>query len=198
MSSRLLVMSMHRYFAGVRPERDTPLHDELLVEGRARVGEIRKAIAAQVEIDVTWDDETTDIDSFDYAPHDLHAIRSLAAHEEYPTRTLWFRRSFRLLPDPRDHRGLRRIYAGANTDFPHMMRHSDDRGFFLPVPFERPVPSNEAAWWMIGSTAGLLQELERIRPLAEREGVELSACWDRLQAAVTCANRRTLPLILEA
>ncbi len=197
MPGRLLVMSLHRYFAGVRPERNDPLHAALLQESRERVAVMQRALAAAVGADVIWDDNDDTVASFPYNPHDLHALRSLAAHQEYPTKLLFVRRPFRVLHDPRDHAGLRRIFAGATTSFPHMMRHSDNRGFFVPGEYERPELGSETEWWKVGANRSLKLELERLQPWVEAQAPALSDAHRRILDAVTLSCSHNLPLIVE-
>ena len=197
MPGRLLVMSLHRYLAGVRPEREAPFHAELIDEARERVAAMQKALTAAAGAEVTWHDDTASIASFEYTPHDLHSLRSLAAHQEYPTRVLWLRRTFRLLDDPRDHAGLRRIFAGAETRFPHMMRHSDNRGFFVPGDYEHPEFGSESEWWKVGANRRLLAEMERLQPLVEAQAPALSGAHGRILSAVSHSCTHDLPLIVE-
>lgn len=197
MPSRLLVMSMHRYLAGVRPERADPLHADLLDESRARVAAIRAALEADIGSPAGWDDERDEMEAFAYTPHDLHAVRSLVAHHEHPPRRLLRRPSFRLLADPREHPSLRKIFSGAPTQFPHMMRHSDDRGFFLPVAFAAPSRCHEPEWWNLGSSDGLRAELTRAEPLVEDQKETLGEMFSRLREAVERSCVLQLPLILE-
>jgi len=191
-------MSLHRYFAGVRPEHEEPLHAQLTEEGRERVTAMQQALTAAVGAEVTWDDDNPSVSSFEYTPHDLHGLRSLAAHQEYPATFLFIRRAFRLLSDPRDHAGLRRIFGGAETSFPHMMRHSDNRGFFVPGDYEQPEFGSESEWWKVGANQRLLAEMQRLQPLVDAQAPALSGPQSRVLAAVTASCAQNLPLIVDA
>jgi hypothetical protein len=127
----------------------------------------------------------------------LHALRSLAAWHKYP-----IEKEFVLLEDPRDHRSLQKVYDGEQTCYPHLMRHSDNRGFWLPVDYPEPATSSEAAWWRIGSSQGLGRELEGITPLiealppgADREYLEKAHAF--FVRAVSTANEHKLPVIID-
>ena len=103
-----------------------------------------------------------------------------------------------MLHDPRDHGGLRRIFAGAETSFPHMMRHSDNRGFYVPGDYERPELGSESEWWKVGATQRLLEELQRLLPMIQTHAPALSDAHERLLAAATVACAEDLPIILDA
>ena len=111
-------------------------------------------------------------------------------------------KEFVLPEDPRDHRSLQKIYDGKQTRYPHLMRHSDNRGFWLPVDYSEPAASSEAAWWRIGSSQGLGRELEGLTPLIEalptgfdREYLEQAHAF--FVRAVSTANEHKLPVIIE-
>lgn len=187
------------------PLSDYLLSAESMAADRAasRVRAMQDHITQSVGIEVRWTDEgdvafakTTDM-------RVLHGLRSLAAWNEYPPRTLLlFRRPFRLLDDPRDHPSLRRIYSGDDTAFPHLMRHSDNRGFWFPADFPEPAECNEEQWWRIGSLPGLDRELARLGPMvaalpagADRQYLEEGLAF--LRKAVEAALGAGLPLIIE-
>ena len=127
----------------------------------------------------------------------LHALRSLAAWHEYPQQA-----KFVLPEDPRDHPSLKQIYRGEQTRYPHLMRHSDNRGFWFPVDYPEPAACNETGWWLIGSSQGLGRELGRIArlikalpPGPDREYLEQAYAF--FLRAVTSAKKHELPVIIE-
>jgi hypothetical protein len=129
-------------------------------------------------------------------------LRSLAAHQTLPHRILFIPTRFRLRADPRTHSGLRQIYGGADTDFPHLMRHSDNRGFWVPADFPEPIESNEPKWWRIGSVPRLNAELERIGGLIEGlppgdDRRQLESGYEVFHGATAKAVALQLPVIID-
>jgi hypothetical protein len=164
----------------------------------ARVKAIQESLTQALGVEVRWPDEGGVVFTESTEQRMLHALRSLAAWHEYP-----MEKEFALFEDPRDHLSLQKIYGGKQTRYPHLMRHSDNRGFWLPVDYPEPAVSSEAAWWRIGSSQSLGRELEGITPLiealpagADREFLEKAhAIFVR---AVSTANKHELPVIIEA
>jgi len=163
-----------------------------------RVKAIQESLTQTLGVEVRWPDEGGVVFTESTEQRMLHALRSLAAWHEYP-----MEKEFALPEDPRDHRSLQLIYGGKQTRYPHLMRHSDNRGFWLPVDYPEPAASSEAAWWRIGSSQGLGRELEGITPLiealpagADREYLEKAHAF--FIRAVSTANKHVLPVIIEA
>lgn len=198
-------MPLHRYFSGEfeRPkgvqadQLSTDSGRDTLEDAKARVEAIQASLSESVGADATWSDdgEIELCELFD--PYRLHAVRSLAAHQEYPARILFFKRGFRLREDPRDHPGLRRIFDGDHTAFPHLMRHSDNKGFFVPPAFPHPGECHEPEWWKIGSVRGVLDELDRLEPLLEGEDPRLRDAWSSLRRVFERAAEAGLPVIID-
>lgn len=169
-------------------------------EGRVRA--MQDFLSDVVGSDVRWEDAGETAFEEDTESRALHALRSLAAFHEYPPRMFFMKRAFKLLEDPRDHPSLRRIYQGDDTAYPHLMRHSDNRGFWFPAEYSEPYVSNEPQWWCIGSVVGLERELERLGPLIaglgegpDRTFLEESRGFFLRAASAACAA--SLPLIIE-
>ena len=167
-------------------------------QAEERVKAIQESLTQTLGVEVRWPDEGGGAFIESTEQRMLHALRSLAAWHEYP-----IEKEFALLEDPRDHRSLQKVYDGEQTRYPHLMRHSDNRGFWLPVDYPEPAASSEAAWWRIGSSQGLGRELEGINPLIEAlpQGADRE-CLEKAHAffvrAVSAANEHELPLIIEA
>ncbi len=167
-------------------------------QAEERVKAIQESLTQTLGVEVRWPDEGGVAFTESTERRMLHALRSLAAWHEYP-----IEKEFVLLEDPRDHLSLMKVYRGEQTRYPHLMRHSDNRGFWLPVDYPQPAASSEAAWWLIGSCQGLGRELEGITPLieavppgADREYLEKAhAIFVR---AVSTANEHELPVVIEA
>lgn len=171
-------------------------------EAAERVRAMQTHMSAELGTDVGWVDEGEVEFARCIDVRMLHGLRSLAASHEYPRRFLFLRLAFRLLDDPRDHPSLRKIYEGQNTAFAHLMRHSDNRGFWFPVDYPEPAESNEPQWWRIGSAHGLRRELDELGPLlaALPEGpdrTELEQSRAFFVEATSIAIERQLPLIIE-
>jgi hypothetical protein len=166
-------------------------------QAEERVKAIQESLTQALGVDVQWPDKGGVVFIESTERRMLHALRSLAAWHEYPTEE-----EFILLEDPRDHLSLQKIYDGVQTRYPHLMRHSDNRGFWLPVDYPEPAASREAAWWRIGSSPGLGRELEGITPLiealpsgADREYLEKAHAF--FVRAVSTENNHQLPVIIE-
>lgn len=211
MALEVYVMPLHRYLVGEfdpapLPEGEQryerPREPVTAEEARARVRGMQEHMSEGLGTDVAWNDEGEVEFARCIDVKLLHGLRSLAASHEYPRKFLFLRLAFRLLDDPRDHPSLRKIYEGENTDFSHLMRHSDNRGFWFPVDYAEPAESNEPQWWRIGSAHGLRRELEELGPLlaALPEGPD-RALLEQGRAffseAASVAIERQLPLIIE-
>jgi len=167
-------------------------------QARERVNAIQGSLTDALGMEVRWRDEGGVAFTETTERRMLHGLRSLAAWHEYPHHQAEF-----VLPeDPRDHPSLKQIYRGEQTGYPHLMRHSDNRGFWFPVDYSEPTASSEAAWWLIGSSQGLGRELERMTPLiealspgADRECLEQAHAF--FVRAVSKANESALPVIIE-
>jgi hypothetical protein len=171
-------------------------------EAAARVDAIQQHMSRSLGVDVRWPDDGDVAFSACFSARMLHALRSVAAHHEYPPRLLFFRRGFKLRSDPRDSPSLRKIYDGGWTRFSHLMRHPDNRGFWFPVEFAEPSECNESEWWRIGSCQSLARELAQLGKLIEsvasgsdREALRQAHAF--LASAVDTAVQRRLPLIIE-
>jgi len=203
---KVYVMPLARYFAGGFEPAPLPTGDELHEsqpagtspqQAEERVKAIQDSMTQALGMAVRW------TDAGDVAFRDtterrlLHALRSLAAWHEYPQQA-----EFVLPEDPSGHPSLKLIYRGEQTGYPHLMRHSDNRGFWFPVDYPEPAGCNEAGWWLIGSSQGLSRELDRITPLIEalppgagRELLEKAHAF--FVRAVVTANEHELPVIIE-
>jgi len=205
MTCAVYVMPLHRYFSGAFERPRGVAADELSTDSgrddpadaQARVAAIQDSLSTATQAEVRWDDDGEVLLSQVFDPFSLHAVRSLAAHLEYPARTLFVKRKFKLLDDPRDHPGLRRIFDGDHTNYPHLMRHSDNKGFFVPSAFDHPAECHEAEWWKIGSVPGLLDELSRLEPLLEGADDRLTEAWNGLRHIFACADEARLPVIID-
>jgi hypothetical protein len=203
---KVYVMPLARYFAGEFEPAPLPTGEEQHApqpagtsprQAEERVKAIQDSMTQALGMEARWTDagdvaftETTERSM-------LHALRSLAAWHEYPQQT-----EFALPENPSGHPSLMQIYRGERTSYPHLMRHSDNRGFWFPADYPEPVGCNEAGWWLIGSSQGLSRELDRITPLiealppgADRELLEKAHAF--FVRAVATANEHELPVIIE-
>lgn len=198
-------MPLHRYFSGAfeRPREidadrlSTDSGRDAPEDARTRVEAIMASLSEDADADIRWEDDGDVVLSEIFDPLSLHAVRSLAAHQEYPARFLFVKRPFRLLDDPRDHPGLRRIFDGDDTSFPHLMRHSDNKGFYVPAPFRFPGECHEPEWWKIGSVHGVLEELERLAPLLDDVDPRLKDAYGSLRRIFEAARDAGLPVIID-
>ena len=95
-----------------------------------------------------------------------HALRAFAADQQYPAAGFVFG------PDSHRHPALARIWVGAKTRYPHLIRHHDNCGFYLPCDFPEPIglaSESGAKDILVGSSQGLLRELTMLAaPLGMR------------------------------
>lgn len=199
-------MPLARYFAGEFEPAPLPTGEERHEsqpagaspqEAVARVKAIQYSMTQALGMEVRWTD-AGDVAFTDTTERRLlHALRSLAAWHEYPQQT-----EFVLPEDPSGHPSLKQIYHGEQTGYPHLMRHSDNRGFWFPVDYPEPAGCSETNWWLIGSCQGLSRELDRITPLikalpqgSDRELLEKTHTF--FVDAVAAANEHELPVIIE-
>jgi hypothetical protein len=87
----------------------------------------------------------------------IHAIRAYAAHTEMSPNT-----PFEITADFHASPAVRRILAGVPTDFPHLIHHEDNQGFYVPLDFEHPMLLMEQPP-TIGSSVRLMIELAALR-----------------------------------
>jgi hypothetical protein len=212
----LHVMSLRRFFRGdfelpaVEGDESERMYgggkpDDDAEEAERRVRAIQTDLSQRLGVDAHWPDTPVPgppAYSTRIPKRMLHGLRSLAAHATRPHRVLFIPTRFRLLADPRTHSGLRAIYQGAETEFPHLMRHSDNRGFWFPLAFAEPLECLEPKWWRVGSVPGLESELDRILPMIEamRSGPDREAlheAWRALHGATECSRRLRLPIIID-
>ena len=206
MATAIYVMPLARFLAADF-ERPPGIADDPYASARkpsspetaaSRVAEIQAHLGRTVGRPCEWEDTGEVVLAEVFDPNLLHTVRSLAAHQEYPDRFLFVKRGFRLYDDPRDHPGLRRIFDGDETAFPHLMRHSDNKGFWLPVDLEEPIATSEPEWWMTGSVRGVLGELARLEPLLAEVDPRVREAWDTLQRLFAAAREHNLPVILDS
>jgi hypothetical protein len=200
------VMPLSRFWAGeFRPVSEDASRDESLggrapscppQEARERVTAVQEHLSRSTGTDARWNDDGESAFATRFERLDLHALRAFAAHHEKPGRLAFLRRRFAVRRDPREHPQLRKIYEGADTTFAHLMRHSDDRGFFAPTNFSEPVLCNERNWWMVGSSPRLLGELERISGLFDDATPSaVRRAWEVLRDAAQASVEHQLPII---
>lgn len=211
MALEVYVMPLSRYLTGdfeAAPllegeERfERPRENATPQEAQARVAAMQDYMTEKLGVEVRWDDSGPVVFAQSIDTRSLHGLRSLAAFHEYPRKFLFLKLAFRLLDDPREHPSLRKIYSGDDTAFSHLMRHSDNRGFWFPADYPDPAESNEQQWWRIGSVPGLVGELEQLTPMMEELDAEDRAELERyqqffLRAARTAVDRQ-LPMIIES
>ncbi|RMG94726.1 MAG: hypothetical protein D6705_15450 [Deltaproteobacteria bacterium] len=207
----LYVMPLSRYLAGefdppppppgeTRYGRTRPADSP--EEARRRVAAMWRHMSDTLGREVRWRDDGDVVFAASTDVRWLHGLRAVAAHGEYPRRIGPLRLGFRLPRDPRHHRGLRRIYDGAPTSYPHLMRHSDNRGFWLPIEFDDPMECGEPQWWKVGSAVRLSRELDAVarevaRPRVGRVRAQIERFLDLFRSAAATAVSARLPIVIE-
>ncbi len=207
----IYVMPLARYLAGEfepppAPEDDPrferPRPDASPHEARGRVDAMWHHMGATLGREVAWRDEGEVALAECGEARLLHGLRALAAHHEYPPGWGPLRRAFRLAPDPRTSASLRKIYDGADTRFVHLMRHSDNRGFWFPLDYDTPQSCGEPDWWMVGSAVGLARELEQVAALLPAVGRDpdraaLETALEQWRRVAQTSAATGLPIIIE-
>ena len=177
--------------------RVSPLHTVLDEDGPARVSRLMEHLSTEAGVDAAWVDDGQETLAQPWDPMVLHAVRSLAAHMEYPPSFLGIKRAYKLGKDPRASASLQRIFDGDQTAFPHLMRHSDNKGLWVPAALPAPVAANEQQWWMVGSVPGVLEELGRLESRVDEGGPRLRQAFESLKAIFETARRAGLPVIID-
>lgn len=103
-----------------------------------------------------WDDDGETVFSEQFSFSAIHAVRAYAAHQQWSTGLFELQSGFQDSPL------LRKIYGGIPTDFPHLIHHEDNQGFYVPLDFKHPTKlMGESP--MIGSSMQLMFELAALR-----------------------------------
>lgn len=177
--------------------RVSPLHPTLGDDGPARVSRLMDHLSTEADADATWRDDGAEALAQPWEPRVLHTVRALAAHIDYPPSFLGIKRGFKLRKDPRDSPSLQRIFDGDDTTFPHLMRHSDNKGLWVPASLPVPVVANEQQWWMVGSVLGVLEELDRIEARLGEGGPRVQEAHAALRTIFATARDAGLPVIID-
>ena len=117
---------------------------------------VRLWIEQQTGVEDAWDDEGEVMFSEQFQFDAIHAVRAYAVHSENSTEPFELAADFHCLP------ALRRVVAGVPTDFPHLIHHEDNQGFYVPVDFELPLKLMGRPP-TIGSSIRLMIELATLR-----------------------------------
>ncbi len=117
--------------------------------------------------------------------------------------------------DPCDHPSFIRTCEGDKTRFPHLIHHSDNQGFWVPVDFAEPIVLDAKSFFVLGSSTRLLAELDDVnRSLgqtkdwgqlnsgerASPEGAPLPNVrygWSVLHAAARISVEKNMPVVFD-
>jgi hypothetical protein len=103
-----------------------------------------------------WEDEGEIVFSEQFHFDGIHAVRAFAAHQERSEEEFAISEKFSQAP------ALRRVHQGAHTEFPHLIHHEDNTGFYVPMDFPHPKKlMGEPP--TIGSSVQLMMELAALR-----------------------------------
>ncbi|MGC3991844.1 MAG: hypothetical protein QM796_19550 [Chthoniobacteraceae bacterium] len=106
--------------------------------------------------ETAWEDDGEIVFSEQFRFEAIHAVRAYATHQERSEEVFHMTTNFRESPF------LKRAYTGANTDFPHLIHHEDNTGFYVPVDFPHPKKLMGQPP-TIGSSLKLMMELAVLR-----------------------------------
>jgi len=137
-----------------RVGRPKALYDEL--ESRQLAKGVRVWIEQRTGITNAWDDDGDIAFSEQFQFEAIHAVRAYAAHTESSDTP------FDIIGDFHESRALRRVIAGVPTEFPHLIHHEDNQGFYVPIDFERPLKLMGSPP-TVGSAVQLMIELANLR-----------------------------------
>jgi hypothetical protein len=130
------------------------LYDER--EARQLAKAVRLWIEQKTGTTDAWEDDGDIAFSEQFQFEAVHAVRAYAAHTEISDEP------FDLTGEFHHSRALRRVLAGVPTDFPHLIHHEDNAGFYVPADFARPLKLMGKPP-TIGSSVRLMIELANLR-----------------------------------
>jgi hypothetical protein len=116
----------------------------------------RRWVEQRIGQSEAWNDDGDIVFSEQFQFEAIHAVRAYAAHTECSEEPFAMTDDFHTSP------AVRRILAGVPTDFPHLIRHEDNAGFYVPADFESPVKLMGQPP-TIGSSVRLMIELAALR-----------------------------------
>ena len=76
------------------------------------------------------------------------------------------------------------------------MRHSDDKGIWVPAPMAHPVMANETRWWMVGSVDGVCDELGKLESHLATGDERLRRAYERISRRFQVARQVGLPFVI--
>jgi hypothetical protein len=117
---------------------------------------VRRWIEQQTGQSEAWSDDGDIVFSEQFQFDAIHAVRAYAAHTESSEEP------FTLTEEFQSSAAVRRVWAGVPTDFPHLILHEDNAGFYVPVDFELPMKLMGQPP-TIGSSVQLMIELAALR-----------------------------------
>jgi len=103
-----------------------------------------------------WEDDGEIVFSEQFRFEALHAVKAYAAHQERSDEV------FNATTDFTEAPFIKRVYAGAQTDFPHLIHHEDNTGFYVPLDFPHPKKLMGQPP-TVGSSIKLMMELASLR-----------------------------------
>jgi hypothetical protein len=118
---------------------------------------VRLWIERQTGVSQAWEDDGDIAFSEQFQLDAIHAVRAYAAHTDMSPDG-----PFEIITDFHRSPAVRRILAGVPTEFPHLVFHEDNQGFYVPVDFEYPMKLMGKAP-TVGSSVQLMIELATLR-----------------------------------
>lgn len=217
------VMPLWKYFAGdfLSPVEKlfanvqrvgTPKPDARETEARETVENIRFMVREVLRIEPAWTDEGESVFCEQYRYEAFHLLRAYAAEFEAARGAPFV---FDASGDPTENPHLKRLTRDVPTAFRHLIKHSDDEGFWLPIPMTHVVLLDPETWFAAGSSHGLLAELDRLAPslgmtrdwaqlgrgdcaAAKDDPLsELKFGWSVLHAAARLSVEHGLPIVFD-
>ncbi len=125
-------------------------------EAQQLAKDVRRWIELKTGLSEAWSDDGDIVFSKQFQFDAIHAVRAYAAHMESSEEPFTLTENFHSSP------AVRRVWAGVPTDFPHLIRHEDNAGFYVPANFESPLKLMGQPP-IIGSSVQLMIELASLR-----------------------------------
>ncbi|MEK7468415.1 MAG: hypothetical protein AAB074_13480 [Planctomycetota bacterium] len=181
-------------------------------EARATVKRVQEMLREFCTGDSTWKDEGDEVFCEQYGYNEFHLLRAYAAEFEALSGK---RPDFDETADPAENPHLKKIGTGVSSDYRHLIKHSDNEGFWLPIALDRPVLIDPDTYLVAGSSSYLLAELDSLAPALgmTRDWLQLASgeyaapkddplgrtkfSWSVLHAAARLSVEHGLPIIFD-
>jgi hypothetical protein len=142
--------------------------------------------------------DTTEL-SFQFDFKAWHHVRAFAAYSDYPLKKfkMFGKRPFEKPKEPEYCHAILMSLNSKKTSFPNLIFSHDNKGFFYPCQFETPM---ETPWGYLGSSIGLLSEINKIKKILKSDGYWHSDIEDFIESfelACIVSIESQLPIVID-